>query len=212
MKNIREEAQFWAQAITFLIAWVVVLKISKTPLQINVEALTRLPEAVTLYAGLYFLFVTWLWKLPILRGWLVPLPNLTGTWKGTIQTTWQASPISRDVTLVIRQKFSSISCVLYTAESMSVSDAAVLTDNSDTGIATLSYNYQNTPKVSVRDRSVVHLGATVLRLNSSSSEWILEGEYWTNRKTTGDMRVKFVSRTLESRAPEAPASASGAST
>lgn len=171
MKNVREEARFWAQAITFIAAWVIALRLSGTSLEINVEALKVLPEAVTLYAAFYLLFAIWLWKLPIFRGWLVPLPNLTGTWKGAIKTTWENAPITRDVTLVIRQK--SVSCVLYTAESMSVSDAAVLKDNADSGIPTLRYNYQNTPKVGVRDRSAAHLGAAILRFHPSSIDWIL---------------------------------------
>lgn len=209
MKNIRDEAQFWAQAIAFIAAWVIVLRATKTPFQINAEALKLLPEAVTVYAGFHLLFVKWLWKIPLLRGWLVPLPNLTGTWKGTLTSTWQGgsdgSAATRDITLVIRQRFSSISCVLYTAESSSESDAAVLKDGGETEIPILSYNYQNTPKVSVRQRSNIHLGAAVMRLHTSSKDWILRGEYWTNRQTAGDMELKYVSRKLAAPAIEVPA-------
>jgi hypothetical protein len=198
LKNIRDEAQFWAQAIAFIAAWVIVLGATKTPFQINTEALKLLPETVTVYACFHLLFVKWLWKIPLLRGWLVPLPNLTGTWKGTHTSTWRGgsdgSATTRDITLVIRQRFSSISCVLYTAESSSESDAAMLKDGGETEIPILSYNYQNTPKMSVRQRSNVHLGAAVMRLHTSSKEWILRGEYWTNRHTAGDMELKYVSR------------------
>src|SRR5262249_26319552 len=34
-------------------------------------------------------FVGYAWKLPIFRKWLVPFPDLNGTWQGTIQTTWR---------------------------------------------------------------------------------------------------------------------------
>jgi hypothetical protein len=133
---------------------------------------------------------------------------LTGTWKGTLTSTWQGgsegSAATRDITLVIRQSFSSISCVLYTAESSSESDAAVLKDGGETEIPILSYNYQNTPKVSVRQRSNVHLGAAVMRLHTSSKDWILRGEYWTNRQTAGDMELKYVSRKLAAPAIEVP--------
>ena len=189
------------QAVAFIAAWVIVLGATKTPFEINPEALKLLPEAVTVYACFHLLFVEWLWKLPLLRGWLVPLPDLTGTWKGTLTSTWQgnseSTPLTRDITLVIRQKFSSKSSVLYTAESSSESDAAMLKDGGDSGVPILSYNYQNTPRVSVRQKSNVHLGAVVLRLHTSPSDWILRGEYWTNRQTAGDMELKFVSRKLE---------------
>ena len=34
-------------------------------------------------AGLaYFLLDRWLWKWPILQGWLIEFPDLTGTWEG----------------------------------------------------------------------------------------------------------------------------------
>jgi hypothetical protein len=201
LKNIRDEAQFWAQAIAFIVAWVIVLEATKTPFEINPEALKLLPEAVTVYACFHVLFVKWLWKLPFLRGWLVPLPDLTGTWKGTLKSTWQggseSTPQTREITLIIRQKFSSISCVLYTDESSSESDAAVLKEAGESGIPILSYNYQNTPRVSVRQRSNVHLGAVVLRLQGSSKDWILRGEYWTNRQTAGDMELRFVTRELQ---------------
>jgi hypothetical protein len=94
---------------------------------------------------------------------------------------------------------------LYTAESSSESDAAVLKDGGETEIPILSYNYQNTPKVSVRQRSNIHLGAAVMRLHTSSKDWILRGEYWTNRQTAGDMELKYVSRKLAAPAIEVPA-------
>jgi hypothetical protein len=211
LKNIRSEIQLWVQAIAFVVAWVVVLRATKTPFEINAEALKCLPEAVTVYAIFHLAFVGWLWKFPLFRCWLVPLPNLTGSWKGTLKSTWHgavgSNPVTRDITLVIRQRFSSISCVLYTAESMSVSDAAVLTDGGETGVPLLSYNYQNTPRVSLRQRSNVHLGAVVLRFETSSGEWFLRGEYWTNRQTAGEMELKFVSRKAE--APQLPTSSTG---
>jgi hypothetical protein len=209
LKNIRSEIQLWAQAIAFIVAWVIVLRATGTPFQINAGALKHLPEAITIYATFHLIFVGWLWKFPLLRGWLVPLPNLTGTWRGILKSTWQGNPerkpVAREITLVIRQKFSSISCVLYTAESMSLSDAAVLMDGGESGIPILSYNYENTPRVSVRQHSNVHLGAVVLRVHASSDDWFLQGEYWTNRQTTGEMELRFISRGTEAPRPEGSA-------
>ena len=47
--------------------------------------------------------------------------------------------------------------------------------------------------VITRDRSAIHDGAAILRF-ISEPEKSLKGEYWTSRKTTGDINVKFISK------------------
>src|SRR5439155_14864877 len=52
------------------------------------------------------IFVGYAWRWRIFRGWLVPFPNLNGTWEGTIQTTWEnpetgQSPAPIPVILII---------------------------------------------------------------------------------------------------------------
>ena len=195
MKNIRDEAVVWAQLVAFLGIWVGILYFTKTPLQINVEAIKKLPEVVTIYTILYFVFRTWGWRLRIFRGWLVPFPDLTGTWEGTLATTWAnpetgAVPPPIDVRLVIRNYFDRISCVLYTAESMSWSTAATLYSNDTDAIKRLSYTYINQPKASVRGRSAISNGAAVFRIVEAEIRR-LEGQYWTDRKTTGDIALTF---------------------
>jgi hypothetical protein len=67
------------------------------------------------------LFVAYGWRLPIFRRWLVPFPDLNGTWQGSIQTTWK-DPETGEIPgpvpaiLTIKQSFISISCVMRTAE------------------------------------------------------------------------------------------------
>ena len=48
--------------------------------------------------------------------------------------------------------------------------------------------YRNTPKVQVRPRSEIHHGAMWLRLQDDP-EASLEGHYWTDRNTRGDIRL-----------------------
>src|SRR5438132_266731 len=67
------------------------------------------------------LFVAYGWRLPIFRNWLVPFPDLNGTWQGAIQTTWKdpetgKTPGPIPAILTIKQSFISISCVMRTAE------------------------------------------------------------------------------------------------
>jgi len=200
MKNIRDELIIWVQFVTFIVIWVGILHFTKTPLQINVETLKKLPDVVTVYMILYFAFGRWGWRLPIFQGWLVPFPDLTGTWEGTLTTTWEnpeigETPSPINVRLVVRHHFNRISCVLYTAESMSWSTAAMLHTNDD-AIKRLSYTYINLPKASVRDRSSISNGAVVFRIFEGKSRR-LEGQYWTDRKTTGDMALTFKQRSTK---------------
>lgn len=200
MKNIRKEIFVWIQLVAFVIIWVAVLLFSGTTLEIGWEAIKKLPNVVTIYVLLALIFTNWAWRLSIFRKWLVPLPDLQGTWKGTLESTWidpatnQKIP-PKDVMLVIKQNFSSISCVMYTDESDSFSNTAQINEDDESGIFRLSYNYTNRSRANVRDRSAIHDGAAILKV-ITEPEKVLKGEYWTSRKTTGDISVKFVSRKL----------------
>lgn len=200
MRNIRRQAGVWLQIITFLVIWVAILSLTQTELKIGWAALKRLPVAVTVYTALYLSFTRWGWRLPFLQGWLVPFPDLQGTWQGTFESTWQdpstgAPPRAIPAMLVVRQSFESISCVVYTGESVSQSHAAMLSDEADTGLKRLSYNYTSRPSATIRDRSAIHDGAAILRIVTTPKRE-LRGEYWTNRRTTGAMTFRFRSREL----------------
>ncbi len=84
---------------------------------------------------------------------------------------------------------------MYTDESDSFSNTAQINEDDESGIFRLSYNYTNRSRANVRDRSAIHDGAAILKV-ITEPEKVLKGEYWTSRKTTGDISVKFVSRKL----------------
>jgi hypothetical protein len=195
MRNIRHEISVWLQLFAFIGLWIFVLYVSKMSFEINTEALRKLPEVVTGYLVLHVAFSRWAWRWPVFRGWLVPYPDLQGTWEGELQTTWRHPetgivPGPIPVTIGIRQTFSSVSVVMFTAESMSYSTAASLSEADESGLRRLSYTYTNTPEVRVRDRSIVHDGAAALRI-VGDERGILQGEYWTNRRSIGAMRLKY---------------------
>lgn len=200
MKNIRREIALWMQVGVFLIVWVMILFLSGVSLSINWEAVKKLPEAIGIYSVLLLAFTKWGWRLRLLQGWLIPYPDLEGTWEGTLESTWvdpetgcRLSP--QAILLVIKQSFSSISCVMYSMESTSWSNTAQINEEENSGTLRLSYNYTNRPTAVVRDRSEMHDGAAILIVIKQPSP-ALEGEYWTSRKTTGTMRLKFKTRKL----------------
>lgn len=199
MVNIREEALEWVRVGLLVAVWAAVLYISKTGLAISWDAVKQLPVVVTVYAILSYVFTKWLWRVPLLQGWLVPFPDLQGTWQGEIRSTWRDPKTDQKlpplpVILVIKQSFLSISCAMHTRESESYSTAAQISQDED-GTLRLSFNYTNRPKASVRDRISMHDGAAILRIVRGNNR-LLQGEYWTSRRTTGDISLKFRSRAL----------------
>jgi hypothetical protein len=201
MKNIREEAVLWVRLLTFIIIWVSILYATGTSFAINWEAIKKLPDVVTIYIALSLIFTRWLWRLPILQGWLVPFPDLQGTWEGELKSTWKDPKTGEviaaiPVTLTITQTFSSVSCALFTRESESFSTTAQISREDDSGALYLNFNYTNRPRATIRDRSAIHDGAARLRIITAPTNRLLEGEYWTGRCTTGDISVKFCSKEL----------------
>jgi predicted pore-forming effector associated with SMODS systems len=202
MKNLRKETAIYIQLAGFVVIWTLVLFVSGVELKINWEALRKLPEVVTIYYALQLLFTSWAWRLPLFQSWLVPFPDLQGTWVGTVQSTWPeptaAPPKPIPIIIVIRQSFYSISCFMYSQESTSFSSAAQLMGEEDGLPLHLSFNYSNRPKSSVREHSQMHYGAAILRV-VQRPERVLEGDYWTDRRTRGDLQVLFKSRDLTDR-------------
>lgn len=105
---------------------------------------------VTINTIAYAIFSKWIWRFPLLQGWLVPFPNLNGTWIGTIQTNWKddkgnkTKPIP--VILTIRQQFDQISCVMRTKEMESHSYLEGFSIVKEEQIRYLGYSYTSKPK------------------------------------------------------------------
>lgn len=136
-------------------------------------------------------FDRWAWHLPILHPWFVSQPDLRGTWKGQLFSTWTdpkagSSTPPIDGYLVIRQTFSSIQMMLFTNESSSelVSSSVLPEANGGHVVAGI---YRNTPRLLKRAGSPIHHGGILLHVRGSPPQ-VLEGEYWTDRDTKGELR------------------------
>lgn len=200
MKNIKSEVLIWSRLIGFILIWVGLLVVSGSGLTINIEAIKKLPDVVLIYAVLSFIGIKWAWKIPFLQGWLVPFPNLEGTWPGEVISTWE-DPTTNERTrpkraiLVVKQSFESISCVVFTGEADSYSTTSQINEDDDSGILRISYSYISKPKSEVRDRSEIHDGAAILKIvRNNNKPTILEGDYWTSRETTGTLKFTFKQR------------------
>ena len=103
-------------------------------------------------------------------------PRYTGTLKSTCDHK------ERKASLEIKQTLLSIHITLITDESKSKSLSASIDEV--LGEIQLTYCYLNTPKSEYRHRSEIHYGTATL---SARNPAILEGQYYTDRNTTGDM-------------------------
>lgn len=187
--------------------WAILLLIGGIPLGFSLEAIKKLPAVLSIDCLLFGLFAKYFWKCRWLQGWLVPFPDLNGTWYGTIESTWvnpetnQKSPLIT-AALAVKQSFLGISCTMFTKEMVSKSCNASFKIDGDNHEKKLIYTYVSTPDATVRHRSAVHYGTAIFDLISKPSKR-LEGGYWTDRKSTGSMKFEFRTKDLIEKFPEA---------
>jgi len=132
-------------------------------------------------------------------------PDLNGTWEGTLVSTWidpetkkPSPPIP--VTIWIRQTLFSVSIKLRTGESTSHSTRCVLEAEPDAGRFRVWYSYDNRPRAEVAHRSARHEGVAWLEMDIDADPSRLAGQYYTDRRTTGDIDVRRVSRNVRASA------------
>ena len=153
------------------------------------QAISDIFKAISINAFVWLVFVNWGWKCKIFYPWLVPFPNLSGKWNGHLKSNWKNKSLEPIATTVdIKQTFFNIQVKIKTGESKSHSISASFDIDKERGMQRLIYSYLNTPKSSVRGRSEIHFGTTLLEFDGFKvSE--MEGEYWTDRETTGEITL-----------------------
>ncbi|WDA38953.1 hypothetical protein [Sphingobium sp. YC-XJ3] len=186
--------------LTIIVALTVVILLG---LQALTELLTgaeasgfRLLSAIvfligTVLVGLFNLAWRWVWrKAPVMNKWF--FPDLNGTWEGTLKSTWinpetgqSPGPIAAVIT--IKQSLFDICVRQKTGESNSYSNREIAEAEPKADRYRLWYSYSNRPKAELAYRSLSHDGVAWLEVNLSDDPNCLEGQYYTSRKTTGDM-------------------------
>ena len=163
------------------------------------EFMRPIPDVVTVDLFFIGFFIKWGWRCKWLQGWLVPFPDLNGTWQGKIQTNWKDTqgntPGPIPVILTINQSFIRISCVMRTAEMESHSYVEGFCIDRERQVRQLCYSYTSKPKASLRDRSTPHDGTIIFNIIGKPVHK-LEGEYWTQRQTLGTITLNFLTKNL----------------
>lgn len=145
----------------------------------------EISETVTILCCIIALYTKWLWKCKYIIK-LLPFPYIGGEWHGMLNSTYKdAFPIT--IKVIIHQGFFNTYVILTTNESESRSSSFQFDIDKERGLNNIIYTYQNVPKAVERNHSEIHFGTTKLVINDDAST--LNGFYWTDRGTTGDISL-----------------------
>lgn len=178
------------------LVYAVALRASGVRLELGLrQILAYLPTVVVLFT---VAFDKWIWRWPGIRR-VVPRPLLTGLWKATLKPTAEShipdggdrGPIEAYV--VVNQSFWSLSVRLYTVQSRSDSRGMVLTRYDDSDYQRLSFMYENQPRPEHLHRSPRHVGTCELEV-AGKTPTQMSGTYYTDRLTTGEIKLEFCDR------------------
>ena len=136
-----------------------------------------------------------LWKAPgmkrIVQYFFDANPYIEGTWKGTLYYQWEGKNQEKTIYLSVSQKNAyAIQCNLYTELRTSYSELAFFDKSKDAN--RLIYTYGAEKSISDSENNPQHNGITILTLGENGKT--LEGEYFTNHKTSGRIELEFFSR------------------
>jgi len=159
---------------------------------VDLSWLKSLSGVGTVVSFVLWVFDSWIWRLRLLHPWFVAQPNIRGTWKSEIHSTWINPETDQplpgiEAYVVVRQSYSCITIRVFTRESESLTLAASLNITPD-GLWQLASVYRNSPRATLLDRSVQHFGAIALDVRGDPA-YLIDGQYWTNRNTRGEMRL-----------------------
>ena len=203
MSNIKTKTALWVILIASFLIFYAIFHVQGNPV-LNLKTIFQiLPKVIFLDLVLFGLFASFLWKLRIFKHWLVPFPNLNGTWKGHIRTNWidpktHKKPDPIPAILTIKQSFLKVSCVMRTGEMTSRSVASGFLLDSENQLKKLYYIYDSNPIATVKERSPEHCGTMSFDIAGAlgKGKIVLTGSYWTGRETTGDVEMRFWKKEL----------------
>ncbi|WP_433884874.1 hypothetical protein [Pseudomonas vranovensis] len=140
------------------------------------------------------IFNKYAWSWRIFKGWYVKRPDIRGTWKVELKSSWTNPETGQTVPAiygyaVVRQSLTSLSFRLMTEESRSVLVAHSIDQQEDDDLFKLVGVYRNEPKIELQGlRSEIHHGSFALEIHGSPA-YELQGHYWTDRGTKGSIKL-----------------------
>lgn len=192
-----------------VIVWALLLSLRHTP--ISWDHLWPFSFVVGFLVLVGIAFENFLWRLRLLHGWFVKLPDLRGTWKGTLQSDWTDNVTQQRVPptacfVGVVQTFSTLNIHLMTVESESWLISKDIRESRKSDGYQVVGVYTNQPHSFLRGaHSEIHLGALILETHgiSQARPSTLTGEYWTDRKTKGTVVLEKVTKVVWTRFEDA---------
>lgn len=140
--------------------------------------LLPIPSIPLVFGVSYWAFDNWLWRLRFLRVLrLIRVPDLRGTWEGTVASSYTEFERQQPVTVTIEQTWTKIVVWLNAAESRSWSLTASILTNAPEGLV-LTYLFDNQPEAESH-RSMERFRGTAVLVRTAADR--LEGYYYTGR-------------------------------
>lgn len=133
-------------------------------------------EAIGIAVVLAILYEKFIWRFNPFE----TTPKLSTRYRGILKSNYDN--VERDAVLRIKQTLLSVHVTMLTDESKSRSLSASIDEI--LGEMQLTYCYLNTPKSEYRGRSEIHYGTAMLSISNPKE---VDGQYYTDRKTIGDM-------------------------
>jgi len=188
--NERKFVPFYIAGLSILTAWI--FKWVLGSMQFSLPWWIDAPSVIGFYSLFYTVFNKYLWRRQILRTiGVVTVPDLNGTWKGHVASSFDEYATKYDATIKIFQSWTGISIILESIYSKSRSlIAAIVTENSSGTI--LSYEYLNEPMPNTKHTMHIHRGTARLTMQPNGKSF--EGEYYTgrDRQNFGILRFKRI--------------------
>lgn len=206
MRNVTFKNSLYLLIGFSAVAWISLAYISGLALSNIKNFLGFVPKVVSIDLLVVALFAKWGWKLKIFRGWLVPFPNLNGTWVGFIYSDWKNPKTGEKVPpipvmLTVNQSFFHISCMMRTGEMESSSYSEGFLIDPERQIKNVAYSYGSRPRLSLNERSIPHDGTAVFKIIENPKQKLV-GRYWTERLTKGEIILQFHSKEILEELPE----------
>ena len=148
-----------------------------------------IPSIALVFGVSYWAFDNWLWRWALLRTMrLISVPDLRGTWTGTIASSYSEFETNQHVTVSVEQTWTKLAVRLNAAESRSWSVTASVLTNAPEGMV-LTYLFDNEPKAESA-RTMHRFRGTAILVSDTSGR--LEGDYYTGRgrETHGSIKLR----------------------
>ncbi len=206
MRNLTIKSSIYLLVGVSAAAWFLLAYFNQLDLSKVKDFIGLVPKVVSIDLLVIAVFVKWGWKFKIFRGWLVPFPNINGTWVGFIYSDWKDPETGQKtppipVMLTVNQSFFHISCVMRTSEMESSSYSEGFLIDTDRQVKKVAYSYASKPRLSLNERSIPHDGTAVFQIIENPKQKLI-GRYWTERLTKGEIVLEHHSGELFEELPE----------